>query len=127
MDAHEHRLVGGRQVAALVAALVVILLLAGCGAKQSPDSFVGTWGWSAHSPALIVSKHSRGYLVALVDAHRTRDVFSFVRRGSELRGVLSVDGGKPPKGVTIHMASPTTPLPGGSVSVRTAATPSSCA
>ena len=93
--------------AVVIASLVAVLLLAGCGSAQAtPDPFLGTWrpqtpsGKPPGSPPMIITRAQAGYLVTVVywgpgqepASPRPTLAIPFTRHGDTLAGAYKVPG-----------------------------------
>jgi len=78
-------------------ALVTVASIAGCGSRNEPDPFVGTWRqldyrtmWSA---PLIIARVQDGYLATLAFS-QTQPQFPLTREGNDLVGTVKLGMGR---------------------------------
>jgi hypothetical protein len=83
-------------VVAILSAVGVAMLAAGCGAAPASDPFTGSWSMSGQSPpAAVISRSPDGYRAAFVVYGRTLSTLSFKRHGDRLEATIKVKGASP--------------------------------
>jgi hypothetical protein len=77
---------GGQPSHRALAALVAVLLLAGCaGSGQPKDKYVGTWQEIGHpGTVVVIAKDHKGYVATWVEKSQARPPLRLFARGGEL-------------------------------------------